>query len=806
MDTLPLRSNTSFIKQLYETLKKIPHSKSDPLQYHQRLVVEYLTKSQVRGIIAFHQMGSGKSILAVACCESLSENYKVLFIASKSLHNNFIKEIKKFLKLSGDTRTEEQIEAHIKKHYTFISSNASNMIKQVYKSQTIEDSNYFADPENSNIKDQLDRLGNLENTFVVIEEAHNFFNSVTNGSKNAVELYDLMMQAKQIKMLFLTGSFITNDPFECGIAYNLLSGYTDIKNKLTLFGEDYEDFIKYFVHNPNALRVEDEPTTTAAIGVEQKRKLKLPMLQNREKFTNRIVGLTSYYGTDQGDIKKLFPTQLDTIIERIPMSARQYALYSAARDKEMEETKRGAFKQKKAPLQKPQGASSSYRVRSRQLSNFVFPRYASSSRRDEHGFVHFETYLDKLKPETFDIKPIKKIKNIEETDDIDFGIETWSPKFLKMLKNISKHVPKGILDKIKELQDQKIPESKTPGDKKNQKNQKNQKDQKKPKSGKPIIGPGLIYSQFIESGLKPFGKLLEHYGFKQVIDSAQSSKVAKNAQGTYAIISGEVPIDIRSELLKLYNSPDNRFGEIITLLLISSTGAEGLDTKGTMHEHAMEPYWHYARLDQFYARGVRLGSHEHLDPEYKFVQPYLYLSDYPNIFEAKEQQKMKMAEDTTDVTLYYKSIQNQILIDSFRKAIQESSIDCMIHYPLDSEQAKLKSIRCKMCSPTNELLFLPDLDKDILSKSNCQPLQESKIKAQTIILTVQETGCKGDECVDKEYMYYVDSSTTTGSKIKPGVHILEFNSHLNGYQEIFEDHPDYFILFEKITKKLKKGK
>src|ERR1700744_2269373 len=102
MDTLPSRNNTSFPKTLYETLKKIPYNAAkDPLQYHQRLVVEYITRAHIRGLLAYHQMGSGKSILAAAICEtmvSMYPDYKVLFIASKSLHDNFTKEIKKYLK------------------------------------------------------------------------------------------------------------------------------------------------------------------------------------------------------------------------------------------------------------------------------------------------------------------------------------------------------------------------------------------------------------------------------------------------------------------------------------------------------------------------------------------------------------------------------------------------------------------------------------------------------------------------------------------------------------------------------------
>ncbi len=64
----------------------------------------------------------------------------------------------------------------------------------------------------------------LENSLVIIDESHNFSNSVTNGSKNAVKLYELLMNTKNVKIIFLTATPIINEPFELTPIFNLING------------------------------------------------------------------------------------------------------------------------------------------------------------------------------------------------------------------------------------------------------------------------------------------------------------------------------------------------------------------------------------------------------------------------------------------------------------------------------------------------------------------------------------------------------------------------------------------------------
>jgi len=1068
------RNSTSFPKQNYEFIKSLKLDKTDPLRYHQRIVYEFVLKTPwVRGLLVYHKMGAGKSVLGNSICEGLLEqdhDRKIIFMASKSLHNNFRDSISQYRKMlaesKGATFSQEETTEHINARYQFISLNASNMLTQVHravkKEAELDTFDELAQDDAEELS-KLDQIGDLEHSVLVVDEAHNLFNSISNGSKNAAGLYQLIMKARDIKVIFLTGSPIVNDPFELAIAMNMIAG--PFKGGYTLFGEDYMDFSKYFVSvdtspiaGPDAGKKDDADDVSATI--------KHVSLNHRDKFVNRIVGLVSYYGADDLAQKKLYPEQLPIIIERVPMSGRQYAAYITARDREIEETQRGSkFSIQRQPLQKPQGMSSSYRVRSRQLSNFLFPDYASKTWKNAKGYLLYEKYIDKINDEN-----LRDLGSKGMGDETKFGLEIWSPKILKMLHNIQHHCPftfissfiskeknvkKGgdfspevrpIEDKdwkkieklhykygdkdtkfeqhsqskmsgfvainnnkiigyvkiepdgymrilvtppnrrrgvatmlitlamekckyltvkvkkeyindgrylqylkhgFKVLKDEphfiilertedslkdvigssenttqnsieimvkndipdaielykkiygKHPEvdftdadvkvylyydvsSKKNVDTKNpvglaiikpgyasinkprgntnyivdigylNENQpekqkamkalvgrilkdhpklylkldrsipesgfmktfyeeqkfyvyresdgfwylrhimgskeKNVNDEKNAPKSKAGHGPGLIYSQFIDSGVNLVGRALKAHGFIEIKDINDALKHKKGA--AFAVISGQVDTEVRSEIIKIFNSEENRYGEHLAILLVTSTGAEGLDLKNIRHIHVLEPYWHWARIAQVLARGVRMGSHLALPEKDRNVQPYIYLSDYPpadvvdKMKDVEHIRKQMAKEDTTDVTLYKKSINNQKLIDAFLIATQEASIDCPIHYGPDSNTAKGDQKDCRMCAPTDEPLFIEDLDKDIKTPSRCQPLKEKTMKAKSVTVQV------GDK--EKEFMYSVDDGKA--------VHIFEFQSDVGAYAEIYENHP----LFDELEIAIKK--
>ena len=313
------RNNTSFNLLITAKLKQLyAEYKSDPdlpkyLKYYQYLPQMILETVDSRGLLIYDSPGMGKTRIAVA---SAAKFQKVVLLAPQGLHNNFRGEMKKWEELTGQ-----------KIKLGFVSSNAYNSA------------------------DQFEGF-NIDNSFLIVDEAHIFFKSIINSSTqtNARRIYDLIMAAKNIKILFLTGTPVSKNPFELVPCFNMLAGYD-------LMPTSYETFCRLYVKDG--------------------------MLINKNKFQNRILGLVSHVDSikpsdfetpPKSDSK--FPDDLGITVERVEMGEEQYRQYLLYRYKEDAENKRAGFKESTKPLSLPNSEkqnAKTYYVFSRMCSNFMKP-------------------------------------------------------------------------------------------------------------------------------------------------------------------------------------------------------------------------------------------------------------------------------------------------------------------------------------------------------------------------------------------------------------------------------------------------
>lgn len=199
----------------------------------------------------------------------------------------------------------------------------------------------------------------------------------------------------------------------------------------------------------------------------------------------------------------------------------------------------------------------------------------------------------------------------------------------------------------------------------------------------------------------------------------------------YAIISGDIPVEDRARIQEAFNSPQNAHGGVIRALLVSKTGAEGLDLKGVRQVHIFEPYWDKAREDQVKARGIRIGSHDHLSAEEREVQPFLYIS-VPNRA-MQESMRPTRAEEgappaqkyrpvevrTIDEEFHARATRRYELNGAFRGLLREVSIECALSGVAN----------CRLCVPTDALLFHEDPMHDLRLPDPCLPLAEAEVQA-----------------------------------------------------------------------------
>lgn len=631
-------NNTNFPKQLSQALKddieKIPEVMKRILHTEQQIPYDYIMKKNVRGLLVYHATGTGKTLTAVSISEKfIHYGRDVIVVSPKSLHANFKKELKFFNKKFDKDLTDEKLEKILSK-YKFVTSNASNMIDQFKDTKSIE-----------NLLSKINKIS-LDNKIIIVDEAHNLFNSIVNGSKNANEFYDLAMNAKNVKLVFLTASPLINQAFEMCVALNMCVGklYDNIKHSKnqsyhTILPERYDDFERYFI---------DVPTYK---------------IKNIDKLKNRILGLISYNGDlftnkyeafsiqiTKHQVRENFPTLLPFIIEKVKMSEKQNNEYNLMR--EIERIEKTRFSGGGIEMNQSKSQFSSYRIKSRQVSNVFI---------EENG--------------------------------IDYAhIEKYSTKLSKLWENIQKHSNK----------------------------------------------LGVIYSEFLKYGLEAVAGLLEHNGYSKYELDKPNEKGLK-----YVLYTGSIHADDREKILKVFNQPENKDGSIIQLILLSSSGAEGLSLKNIRHLHMLEQYWNWSRSHQVIARGVRYMSHSMLPPEDQNVQVYLYLSifndnhlisEHKRINELKEKNKINKTkvnkellkiDPPTDIFIFQNAIRKEELNNQFLQLMAECSIECSFFN-------KGVNFNCYSCKETNETLYQNDINIDMQLRNPC--IKEEKILVHEVLI------------------------------------------------------------------------
>jgi SNF2 family DNA or RNA helicase len=115
----------------------------------------------------------------------------------------------------------------------------------------------------------------------------------------------------------------------------------------------------------------------------------------------------------------------------------------------------------------------------------------------------------------------------------------------------------------------------------------------------------ISYSNFRESGVDELSKELSKRNIQHAVYDGSLTKVQKD------------------QVMKDYNEGKNK------VILITSSGAEGLNALGTKTVQVLEPHWNQSKIDQVQARGIRYKSHEALPKNERHVTIEHYHSVFP---------------------------------------------------------------------------------------------------------------------------------------------------------------------------------
>ena len=324
--------------------KKLPkefqrnHSRKEFIpQQHQNDTVDYLLKSKGKGLILYHELGSGKSCTSILYIDKVIDQFDQISIFSPaSIRKNFIDE---YCDVCGKDPSM------FKDKFVFYSYNYSGIEKLL--------------PDN------------LDNNIIIVDEAHNVINGKRNGSTTFSAIYDLINYAENSKVLLLTGT-----PFKKLIDIPLLINLV----KPNAFKISYDDFGIYTGNNfimslmKKEFKVFDHTT-----------ELYIP--KSEEVFIKKISGVISHFkrdtpsgsgpeGTSIG--YSAYPQRINMPLQKIYMSKGQtsefYDITGWENDqfKPPDSLKRRNFEKWKLDMGLWHVANK--RLLSRSVSNFMYPK------------------------------------------------------------------------------------------------------------------------------------------------------------------------------------------------------------------------------------------------------------------------------------------------------------------------------------------------------------------------------------------------------------------------------------------------
>jgi superfamily II DNA or RNA helicase len=726
--------NATFLKyRMSGVNNNIKSSKSTKKEFkpflYQNFLRDYLSiDSPYRGILLYHGLGSGKTCTAIHIAESLKTDLNIIVMLPASLKNNFIED---GLKFCGDDKYKNNDDL-IKSKYSFISYNASNVAKQIQD------------------------IGTLDNHVIIIDEVHNLLSVIVNGllgnSKNGKFIYKSLMDAKNCKIIALTGTPVVNIAFELAVLFNILRGYIEITlfrvvdhtiekdfNYLEekIMNIDNVDYVKYNRGNKTfevhlmvnswtdeykdtleeietAVLKEDKlsikyfPQKTGAQlftafpdeieSAEPKRFNQYfikevegkEYLINHNLFHRRIMGLVSYYNVQRKD----YPDVKMNDFIKIPMSDYQFAEYNFVREIEKKAEKQGAKQSKKDKSKK---SSSYFRVLSRQFSNFVFPKEIDRPWPNERLMIKLK-HVKNNKNEMNKDEMNKLLKDLDETDQ-----KVDTKKFKKKLDDALNKLSEGdFLNNTNTGLGTYSPKMKIMFENINK-----------------ATGLVFCYSNFRSvEGVEIFTRILNKNGYRQY-DSKNAKANSKYDFKQYAIYSGVEDYAERKKIVQVFNNPLNNYGKNIKIILATSAGAEGLDLHNIRQIHIMEPYWNEVKMEQVVGRGVRRNSHVDLPLNERNVEVFRYISVFK-----KDHTIKAIDKDTTDEHILELAVKKQLLTNELLDIIKKSSVDCW----LNKEEIKGDYECFSFGKGAKGIASVPDIMQDrILDTSHNTKIKKTKL-------------------------------------------------------------------------------
>ena len=457
--------------------------------------------------------------------------------------------------------------------------------------------------------------------------------------------------------------------------------------------------------------------------------------RNMNLFQRRILGLTSYFRSAKEDLlPEIEETEEGDLyhVVKTPMTHHQFGIYEQIRKEEADREKKAATSRRMNKADELYKVSSTYRIFSRAACNFTFPesiqRPVPDKRVLESEDEVNEDVLDNISTGQITVdntgKPQEEGIEINSTygrrieiamEEVNRKIEgtnvsqylsrdvlpEYSPKFTKVLENVMEPTNIGLHLLYSHF--------------------------------RTMEGIGLMRLILLANGMAEFK--IKHEGERWVLDIAEEDM----EKPKFVLYTGTESADVKEIIRNIYNgnwelvpsgivtelrkiSENNMYGEIIKAIMITASGAEGINLRNTRYVHIIEPYWHMVRPEQVVGRARRIGSHVDLPEELRTVKVFLYVStlseeqktDGKNVeLRIRDVSRLdKKTPVTTDETLYEIASIKQRINNEILRAVKETAVDCNIHSTSNDDKGEDYVCYGSGMVESNNFSSHPTLDKD----------------------------------------------------------------------------------------------
>jgi hypothetical protein len=184
-------------------------------------------------------------------------------------------------------------------------------------------------------------------------------------------------------------------------------------------------------------------------------------------------------------------------------------------------------------------------------------------------------------------------------------------------------------------------------------------------------GPALVYSEFNNGeGINIFSKVLDYNGYSLFnpddFGNDPGSIDENDFAPRYAVITGNVDMQRRQDIINFFNNSLNKHGQFIHIILGTSAASEGISLFYIRQVHILEPFWHNVKLNQVIGRARRLKSHKLLPVDEREVYIYKYISH-------------SSTSVSTDEYLYTLAENNSLMIEDVHSLMRGAAIDCSLN-------------------------------------------------------------------------------------------------------------------------------